>query len=137
TREDVATHAQRLLASARGQETLRDFHEQLFHTANYSTIKRDPMRQPSFSPRLGDAMRQESQTFINDVVFARDKGVSEMLTASYTFANSKLAALYGLNVPPKGAGQPDPLVRVELDKNQRAGLFTQIGFLASADNATD
>src|SRR6185436_14512044 len=135
TREDVQGHAQRLLASARGQETLRDFHEQLFHTASYSTIKRDPMRQPAFTPGLGDAMRQESATFINDVVFARDKGVTELLTARYTFANSKLAALYGAKVPAPAAG--DPFVRLELDPGQRAGLFTQIGFLGSNDNATD
>ncbi|HXU83960.1 MAG TPA: DUF1592 domain-containing protein [Polyangia bacterium] len=135
TREDVQGHAQRLLASPRGQETLRDFHEQLFHTASYSTIKRDPMRQPAFTPGLGDAMRQESQTFINDVVFARDKGVTELLTARYTFANSKLAALYGAKVPAPAAG--DPFVRLELDPGQRAGLFTQIGFLGSNDNATD
>src|SRR6185436_20608398 len=135
TREDVQGHAQRLLASPRGQETLRDFHEQLFHTPAYSTVKRDPMRQPAFTPGLGEAMRQESATFINDVVFARDKGVTELLTARYTFANSKLAALYGAKVPAPAAG--DPFVRLELDPGQRAGLFTQIGFLVSNDNATD
>jgi hypothetical protein len=40
-------------------------------------------------------------------------------------------------VPVPRAGQPDPLVRVDLDPTRRAGLFTQAGFLASNDNATD
>jgi hypothetical protein len=137
TREDVQGHAQRLLDSPRGQETLRDFHEQLYKTAAYSTVNRNPTRQPAFTMGLGDAMRQESNTFINDVVFASGKGVNELLTARYTFANSKLAALYGLKTPAVAAGAPDPFVRVELDPTQRAGLFTQIGFLGSNDNATD
>jgi hypothetical protein len=139
TREDVLAHARRLLDSPRGQATLRDFHEQLFHTAGYSAVKRDPTRQPAFTPGLGDAMRQESTSFIDDVVVARNEGVSELLTAKYTFANSKLAALYGLPAPAPApaAGGPDPFVRVELDPGQRSGLFTQIGFLGSNDNATD
>jgi hypothetical protein len=137
TRDDVMGHARRLLDSPRGQANLRDFHEQMFDTAAYAEVKRDPVRQPAFKPGLGDDMRQESTLFLDDVVFARSSGVTDMLTASYTFANSKLAALYGLNVPPARAGAPDPFVRVELDKKQRAGLFTQIGFLGSNDNATD
>jgi hypothetical protein len=137
TREDVLAHAQRLLDSSRGQDTLRDFHEQLYHTPAYSTVNRNPMRQPAFTMGLGDAMRQESASFINDVVFASSKGVNELLTARYTFANSKLAALYGLKTPAVAPGAPDPFVRVELDGTQRAGLFTQIGFLGSNDNATD
>src|SRR5438045_2046084 len=64
-REDVLAHAQRLLGSPRGQETLRDFHEQLFHTTAYPTVKRDPLRQPAFTPGLGEAMKQESATFID------------------------------------------------------------------------
>jgi hypothetical protein len=134
TRDDVLAHAQRLLGSPRGQATLADFHEQLFHTAAYSTVKRDPMRQPAFTPGLGDAMRQESASFVADVVFGQQKGVSEILTAKYTFANSQLATLYGVKTT---AGASDPFVRVDLDPTQRSGLFTQIGFLGSNDDATD
>jgi hypothetical protein len=135
TREDVLAHAQRLLGSPGGRATLRDFHEQLFGTAQYSEIKRDPKQQPAWQPGLGDDMRRESELFLEDVVFDRARGVAELLTAPYTFVNSKLASLYG--VPAPAAGQPDRFVRVDLDPRERAGLFTQIGFLGSNDNATD
>jgi hypothetical protein len=137
TREDVRSHAERLLATAAGQATLRDFHEQLYKTAAYSDVKRDPARLPGWKPGLGDDMREEAFAFVRDVVIGRDKGVSELLTAPYSFVNSRLAPLYGLNIPAPRAGQPDPLMRMELDRTQRAGLFTQAGFLGSNDNATD
>jgi hypothetical protein len=135
TRADVLTHAQRLLATAGGQATLRDFHEQLFHTGAYSDIKR--ANQPAFKAGMGDDMREEAFAFIKDVVVDREKGLTELLTAPYSFVNSKLAPLYGLSVPAPRAGQPDPLRRVDLDPAERAGLFTQVGFLGSNDNATD
>src|SRR5262249_35714917 len=34
TREDVLAHAERLLGTPAGQATLRDFHEQLYHTSS-------------------------------------------------------------------------------------------------------
>jgi hypothetical protein len=137
SREDVRAHAERLLATAAGQATLRDFHEQLYRTASYADVKRDPARLPGFKPGLGDDMREEAYAFIRDVVVGREKGVTELLTASYSFVNSRLAPLYGLNLPAPKAGQPDPLMRMELDRTQRAGLFTQVGFLGSNDNATE
>src|SRR5205814_1446333 len=68
TRADVLEHANRLLASPAGQATLRDFHEQLFHTATYADIHRDPMRQPAFKPGMGDDLREEAFAFIRDIV---------------------------------------------------------------------
>jgi hypothetical protein len=137
TREDLLPHAERLLASPAGQATLRDFHEQLFHTGRYSDTRRDPTRYPAFKPGLGDDMREEAFSFVKDVVMGQGKGLRELLTAPYSFVNSRLAPLYGLDVPAPRAGQPDPLLRMNLDRTQRAGLFTQVGFLSSSDNATD
>jgi hypothetical protein len=133
TRDDVIAHATRLLATPAGQATVRDLHEQMFHTNRYAEIKR-----AAFKVGAGDDLREEAFAFIKDIVFDRAAGVSELLTAPYTFVNSRTAPLYGLTMPaPKAAGVPDPMVRADLDKTQRAGLFTQVGFLASNDNATD
>jgi hypothetical protein len=132
TRDQVLNHARRLLDSPKGEATVHDFHEQLFHTEDYAAIKRDPMRQPAWKTGMGDAMRKETETFLHDIVFGQERGVTEMLTASYSFINSTLAPLYGVNMP---AGTD--FVRTELDKSQRAGLFTQVGFLGNNDNATD
>jgi hypothetical protein len=80
-------------------------------------------------------MKTEAETFVSEIIFTQGKGVEEILTAPYTYVNSRLAPLYGVNVTPPRAGQPDPFVKVDLNPAQRAGIYTQIGFLAV--NATD
>jgi len=76
-------------------------------------------------------LKQEALSFVDNVIFGQDRGVAELLTAPYTFANSRIAKIYGLGTASPAAGQPDPFVRVNLDPTQRAGLLTQAGFLSS------
>jgi hypothetical protein len=82
---------------------------------------------PAFTPELNPALKEETMTFVNDVLYGQKKGFTELFSAPYTFANSKVASVYGMNKAP-AAG--DPFVRVELDPTQRAGLLTQAGFLS-------
>ena len=64
--------------------------------------------------------------FIEEVVFKQNGDLAALLTAPYTFVNAALAPLYGVE------GQfDDTFVKVDLDPTQRAGVLTQIGFLAS------
>ena len=86
---------------------------------------------PLFPAGVGADLKQEALNFVKDVVFGQSKGVTELLTAPYTFANSRVAKMYGLTATTPAAGRPDPFVRVELDPTQRAGLLTQVGFLAA------
>jgi hypothetical protein len=80
-------------------------------------------------------LKQETTAFVKDVVYGQNRGLTELLSAPYTLANSKIAKLYGKTVATPPAGQADPFVRLELDPTQRAGILTQIGFLAA--NAID
>jgi len=130
TRDGVRAHAARLLDGTAGKATLEDFHSQLLALDHYPDVKRDTDRHPLFKTGMGGAMKQETLSFIADVVFGQDQGVTELLTAPYTFANADLAAVYGVPGAPA-----DRFVRVDLDPAQRAGLLTQLGFLAV--NATD
>jgi hypothetical protein len=123
----LATHAQRMLADPRAGEKLEEFHRQLLEVRNYDTLH------PAGLPAdIGRAMREETERFVRDVVVERDGGLSELLTATYTFLNDDLAALYGMS-----GSFGDELTRVELDPEQRAGLLTQPGFLTyrSGDTA--
>jgi hypothetical protein len=135
TPAEVRAQAMRLLGTQAAKDALRDFHEQLLKTAEYDTIKRDERLHPQFRAVTAADLAEENLAFVNDVVFARGRGVSDLLSAPYTFVNSRLAPLYGVTVPAPAAGAPDPFVRVDLNPAQRAGLLTQIGFLAA--NATD
>jgi hypothetical protein len=130
SRDNVLTQAQRLIASPAGQTTVSDFHYQLLHLENDVQIMKDPARAPAFTADLNASLKDETLTFVKDVIFGQSKGIAELLSAPYTFANSKVAKVYGMTVNAPAAGQPDPFVKLNLDPTQRAGILTQAGFLS-------
>jgi hypothetical protein len=127
TREQVLAQAQRLIDSPAGIATVRDLHEQSIKDVDPSELVRDTKLHPLFKPGIGVDMKEETLAFVNEVIYGQQKSVSELLTASWTMVNSKLAPLYGVTLP-GGAG--DKFVKVNLDPKQRAGVYTQLGFLA-------
>jgi hypothetical protein len=135
TRDAVVAEAQRLLSTPAGRATVSNFNYQLRRLRDYDQIAKDVAKAPAFATGIGGELKQEVLSFTDDVVFGQDKGITEMLSATYTFANSKVAKVYGLPSSTPAAG--DPFVKVNLDPMQRLGLLTQAGFLASnADEQT-
>ena len=122
-------HARRLLALPGARETVTDFHAQLLHIRDFEHVSRNGDEYPGFGEGIGPDLTREALTFVEDVVFAQGLGLEELLTAPYTFANARIAGLYGL--PAQAGAGADAFVRVELDPTQRAGLLTQLGFLSS------
>jgi hypothetical protein len=59
------------------------------------TVRPDPQRFPEFDNVLRDAMREETIAFFNRIV-QEDRSLLELLDADYTFANDRLAAIYGI-----------------------------------------
>ncbi len=131
TRDGVLEQARRLLDTPAARQMVADFHGQLRRVRDYEAIKKDEKLSPLFPQGVGEDLKQETLAFVHDVVFSQGRGLKELLTATYTFANSRVGRMYGLNTPAPAAGRPDPFVRVELDAAQRAGLLTQMGFLAA------
>ncbi len=76
-------------------------------------------------------MTAEGLNFVKNVVIDQDHGFTDLFSAPFTFANSKIKRMYGLAATTPAAGQPDPFVKVDLDPTQRGGLLTQIGYLAT------
>ena len=92
---------------------------------------KDPVKFPGFDPAMNSMMAQETMMFIDEVVFKQNGDLATLLTAPYTFVNAALAPLYGVQ------GQfTDAFVKVDLDPSQRAGVLTQLGFLASNAGAS-
>ena len=131
TRDGVLAEARRLLDTPAARQMVADFHGQLRRVRDFEGIKKDTQLSPLFPQGVGEDLKQETLAFVEDVVFGQGRGLKELLTASYTFANSRIGRMYGQNTPAPAAGRPDPFVRVELDPAQRAGLLTQMGFLAA------
>ena len=132
-RDDVLAQARRLIDSPAGRATVQDLHAQLLREIDPSELVRDPKLHPHFVAGIGADMRREELAFTDDVVFGQNLGLAELLTAPYTFVNQRLAVLYG--VPAPAGASADKFARVDLDARQRAGLYTQVGFLAMS--ATD
>jgi hypothetical protein len=137
TREGVLAQAERLLGTAAARSTVADFHEQLLHMREYETVAKDEAAFPAFGDGVAEDLKRESLAFIDDVVFEQELGLPELLTAPYTFANGRIAEIYGIDLPGSGGGAAaEEFVRVELDPAERAGLLTQVGFLASNGEGT-
>lgn len=116
----IAAQAKRMLADARATAKVEEFHRQLLELARYDGVH------PTGLPEgIGAAMRQETERFVRDVVIDHDGNLDTLLTASYTFVNKDLAALYGVS-----GSFGSEFTRVDLNPKQRAGLLTQAGFLA-------
>ena len=127
TADGVASQAQRLIATDAAKETVRDFHHQWLVMDNYANkLAKDAAKYPTVTPDLAPVLAQETEKFIAEVTFTQGKGWKSLLTAPFTFVNSTTAPLYGVS-----GSFGSTLTRVDLDPAKRAGLFTQLGFLAT------
>jgi hypothetical protein len=125
SRDTVISEIKRLLATPAASNTLLDFHDQLLLMREFETItKKDTF--PGFSAGVGEDLKQESKLFIKDILQQQNKGFQTLMTAPYTYANARVRGLYGMQ-----GGSESEFTKLDLDPTQRAGLLTQIGFLAA------
>jgi hypothetical protein len=125
TPEQVLAQAQRLLSDPRARDTFKSFHRQWLDLDRVSTVERDPNLYPGYTDAIPALLKQETESFIDHVIFEDDAHLSTLLTAPYTLANPTLASYYGLT-PPAG----DAFAKVATNPAQRKGLLTQGSLLA-------
>jgi hypothetical protein len=126
TDDGLRTQATRMLADPRAHAMVALFHAELLDTASYGDVTpRDATLFPEWDDALHDSMQAETAAFVDDVVFHERAGLTRMLTAPFTYVDAPLARVYGLS-----GSFGTTLTRVDLDPTRRAGLLTQIGFLA-------
>lgn len=123
--EQVLAQAQRLLSDFRARETFKSFHRQWLDLDRTSVIDRDPQVYPGFTDAIPALLKQETETFIDHVIFEDGGRLSTLFTAPYTFTNAALASYYGLT-PPAGSG----FAKVATNPVQQKGLLTQGSLLA-------
>jgi hypothetical protein len=127
TREAVAQHAARLLDLPEAAITIGDFHDQLLRMQEYEEVSKNDDR---FDGDVGEDLKHEAITFVEEIVLGQVGHLRELLTAPYTFGNERIADIYGQDVVSRTGGA-DEFARIELDPTRRAGILTQIGFLAA------
>lgn len=127
TADQVTVQARRMLADPKAVPALRAFYGQWLGLRLLDAATKDPIAYPQWNETLRGAMREETEHFIDYVLWQDDAKLSTLLTASYSLLNGTLAELYG--VRPTGAA--DTFTRTALDPTQRSGVLTQASLLSA------
>ena len=96
TAADVRAQATRMLADARVHRSLVAFVDDLFGKLELAQATKDPAIFPGWTPTLRDAMQEELERRIDDVVFTQKGDFLALYESKTTFVNNELAAYYGL-----------------------------------------
>ncbi len=127
TEADVEREARRMVTADAGRKTMVGFYRSLLQLGKLDKLTKSTTVFPTFSDKLGPDMRIETEKFVDEVVWRADGKLATLLTAPFSFVNSRLAALYGRN----DVTSSSTFSKVDLDRTQRGGLLTQPGFLAA------
>ena len=111
----------RMLADPRSQSLVNNFAEQWLFLRNLKTVSPDPGEFPEFDENLREALKQESELFLESML-REDRSVVDLLNADYTFLNERLARHYQI---PNVYGSH--FRRVTLADDNRRGLLGKGG----------
>jgi hypothetical protein len=133
TREDVRQLALEMLKDPRARLGVGAFYRWwlwLDATAAQSNAtlfggNPDTKRYPEWTMAMSADAAEETETFGVNVTLDLNGSFRTLMTASFTYANERLAKLYGLS-----GVVGDQLRKVDLDPTQRAGLLTQAAILS-------
>lgn len=119
--------ARRMLADPRAKGMLIDFHRAWLE---FDRITEKPEAKaatlyPTYNDTLKAAIREESNRFVEDIMWQGDGTLASFLTSPKTQVNAPLAALYGVPAPASGWAP------VDLKPTERAGFLTRANFLTA------
>jgi len=121
----------RMLTDSKSKRLVEAFGGQWLETRNLDdAAKPDAKKFPEYDQDLRDAMKTETQMFLQAIV-DEDRSVLDLLDARFTYLNERLARYYGI---PDVTGEQ--FRRVELDGVQRGGILTQASVLTVSSYPT-
>ena len=120
----------RMLGDPRSVSLVNTFAAQWLQLRNLNRVKPDPARFPTVDDELRDAMRRETELFL-EAIIREDRSVLELLDAPFTYLNGPLAHHYGIS-----GVSGEQFRRVQLDNDQRSGLLTQASILTVSSYPT-
>jgi hypothetical protein len=107
----------RMLADERSRSLVTNFAFQWLGVRRLEAIDPDPRLYPNFDEDLRRAFTKEMELYLDSILRER-RSVVDLLTASHTFVNERLARHYGISHV-----RGDQFRRVELENSHRFGLF--------------
>lgn len=129
---DLEAEVRRMLDDPRAERVVEDFFTQWLELGKLR-FEKDPDTFPSYDKaRFEAAAKSEALTFARQLTLRERGTIADLFTSPVTFVNATAAEIYGVSAP--GGGEPK---RVSLDPTQRAGVFTQLAFLAGHADAVE
>jgi hypothetical protein len=126
TADQLAAQATRLMNDKRFRDTLGTFHDGWLQLGDLAGAEKDAVTFPAWNPALKAALAEESRRFVEYVFTEGDRKVGTLLSAPFSFLSGPLYAHYGLPASTSTTWQ-----KTDLPKDQRAGILTEAGLLAS------
>jgi hypothetical protein len=93
--EELKRQTLRMLAGPKARNLASNFAGQWLHLRKLENFRPDNRLYPDFDDNLRQAMREETERFINSIL-QEDRSVVDLLKADYTFLNERLAKHYGI-----------------------------------------
>jgi hypothetical protein len=125
--------ARRMMTDPRAGAMMVEFHRQWLDLDRLDKEPKDAATYPKYNDALRGAIREESNRFVQKVMWQGPGTIAAFLTSTDAQVNAPLAALYGVAAPMSTSGWGD----VTLDPMQRAGFLTRANFLASRAHALE
>jgi len=125
-------HVDRLLASERAREGVRNFFSERFELQELDDLVKDGEVFTEMSAELGPNAREETLRVVENLVFDREADYRDLFTSRRTFVNRKLASLYNVPAPALDGFGPTILPR----DGGRVGLLGHASILALHAHAT-
>jgi hypothetical protein len=91
----LSAEVKRMLADPKSEALASRFAGQWLRLQDLEKVHPDAFFFPDYDQQLADAMIRETELFFTDVV-RRDRPVTDLFTADWTFANERLARHYGI-----------------------------------------
>ncbi|RMF37116.1 MAG: DUF1592 domain-containing protein [Planctomycetota bacterium] len=128
----IIDHTHRLLQTPRGQQFMSRFASEWLELRDIDFTEPDSRLHPEFDLIVQASMLAETHAFLDELLH-RNAPVHELVTANYTFLNSRLARYYGI----RGV-QGDALQRIELNPDShRGGILSHGAVLKVTANGTN
>ena len=129
--EELEKQTRRMLADRRSFNLASNFAGQWLRLRNLEAVNPDARQFPDFDDNLRQALRQETELFIDSVV-REDRSVLDLIRTDYTFLNERLARHYGI---PGVYGSRFRRVKLT-PESQRGGLLRHGSVLSVTSYAT-
>ena len=125
----LAAQVRRMLADPKAGALVDNFAGQWLFLRNMRSVKPDPVAFPEFDGNLREAFTRETELWFESQI-REDRGVLEVLTSDYTYANERLAKHYGI---PDVEG--NHFRRVQLTDDERRGILGHGSLLTATSYA--